>query len=958
LILSRVRWVSQERVDIPDALNVEAFGNADWAEFVQTFMVGTGSAYIVRGFTISTPAALIGTKTVQVSVNVASSMVFHPGSVGGAGAFYSATSSEPVQSVSLTPNQTNYIELDQTTTTGAKDTRVFWDPKGGVDKTGIAFSQDIDTVTYLGVTVSVNTVGFTAGKVPIVKIVVASDGTITSLTDCRQLFFRLGSGGLTPNDLAKFSWAPTDGADAGRAQRPDTITSAADLDPFNGSDKVIISLKGWMNAVMSSIAEIRGTDYWFTSGSSGGSLTELYQDSVGSFIKPQSATTLISNAAGTFTWSEYLDIQSTSGPYYFRIPASNVVLSDGDVAYVTQVRNRALNQNLTWFAGFTYVNGVAGTFTGLTSDSGASADANGRGTWIKKTSDGQEKYVRIVNFYDQPGGASGGGAATTAANAQSAEVAIAYGGTSETASAVYARGAYTLTKKALVDPTLLFDAEKYWVVVRYGTKVFVRDGRALADGEERIVNSSMPSDILTFMGAADVTDNDPNYAANITGAVQAPNWQTTNGESLTARLGKLTGAAASASQDKNVQLVGKQPSTAVANFVWNVGTSTLTWEQLYLASIGDDELRNQITDGSFVLADQDVVYVAMNRTAGVNATLTMTKTTASALDPTTLNDQTFIIARRIGSNVYTAPLMSFVGTSFAGAYFGDGSDGAITADGTTTIAALGAAPSSSIYTLTGDVNATNLTINTGVKIKVSGYRIFVSGLLTLTGTAAIHADGGNGGNGSGGGSTGGAAGAAGGALNTTDEILGNGGAGGVGSAGSGSFALGTTTTYSLGGNGGASADGGGTHAGATATKTSKKSFRNVIDAINPWANNAGVIVPIKGGAGGNGGGSTAAGQAAGGGGGGGGTVVVAANQISFSTTCAISANGGVGGNPEGSSAGAGGGGGGGAVWVIYRSLSGAGSISRVTATGGAAGTGGLAGTTAGSNGTVITIQAA
>jgi hypothetical protein len=81
------------------------------------------------------------------------------------------------------------------------------------------------------------------------------------------------------------------------------------------------------------------------------------------------------------------------------------------------------------------------------------------------------------------------------------------------------------------------------VVVRYGTKVFVRDGRALADGEERIVNSSMPSDILTFMGAADVTDNDPNYAANITGAVQAPNWQTTNGESLTARLGKLTGAA-------------------------------------------------------------------------------------------------------------------------------------------------------------------------------------------------------------------------------------------------------------------------------------------------------------------------------------------------------------------------------------------------------------------------------
>lgn len=60
--------------------------------------------------------------------------------------------------------------------------------------------------------------------------------------------------------------------------------------------------------------------------------------------------------------------------------------------------------------------------------------------------------------------------------------------------------------------------------------------------------------------------------------------------------------------------------------------------------------------------------------------------------------------------------------------FGDGSDGSVTCDGTTTI--LGMAPSSNIYTMTRDLYFINLTINTGVILRTAGYRIFGTGTLT------------------------------------------------------------------------------------------------------------------------------------------------------------------------------------------------------------------------------------
>lgn len=76
--------------------------------------------------------------------------------------------------------------------------------------------------------------------------------------------------------------------------------------------------------------------------------------------------------------------------------------------------------------------------------------------------------------------------------------------------------------------------------------------------------------------------------------------------------------------------------------------------------------------------------------------------------------------------------------------FGDGSDGVIALDGSTDFNDF-SSRSGSIYTLTRDVFALNLTINTGITLKPVGHRIYSKSDLVNRGTIAI--DGGAGSNG-------------------------------------------------------------------------------------------------------------------------------------------------------------------------------------------------------------------
>lgn len=329
--------------------------------------------------------------------------------------------------------------------------------------------------------------------------------------------------------------------------------------------------------------------------------------------------------------------------------------------------------------------------------------------------------------------------------------------------------------------------------------------------------------------------------------------------------------------------------------------------------------------------------------------------------------------------------------------FGDGSDGALTTSGD--------------VALTSDKYYTNLTVATGNTFNPSGYRIFVSGTLTLSGTGKIARNGNSdataGGNAGGSPGTGG-----GGATALADGYLKGSVAGAAGSVGKGATGrsvggspvqdntdvtggTGTSTSNSIGltgttggvggtpGTGSSNATAGGAGGpGGTATASNVKLIANWHLATLLDIGSSGTTIKYDnsagcgGGGGGGGGGCGAAYNAgnnsggAGGGGGGagsnGGIVAIYARNIVIGASAAIQALGGnganggnagsasVNGGGSGGGGGAGGAGGnGGQIILVYNTLSNSGSISVAGGTGGTGGTGGAGAT---GNGTGLSGQ--
>lgn len=289
------------------------------------------------------------------------------------------------------------------------------------------------------------------------------------------------------------------------------------------------------------------------------------------------------------------------------------------------------------------------------------------------------------------------------------------------------------------------------------------------------------------------------------------------------------------------------------------------------------------------------------------------------------------------------------------AIYGDGSDGAFTFDGSTTI--LGVAPSTNTYTMNRDWFLGATTINNGVSIITAGFRLFVQGTLTNNGTIQWNGNNASGTNGA-------TPGAALGGNNVIDNAAGNnpGLAGGSGGTGNGNNGNSFAVSYGVGGAGGNGGTGNATTAGTGGsiggTVANRGGFKWLLATIAYMPSPSGLTGPtlLLGGAGGGSGGGDAT-NAGGAGGGGGGIVILCARA--FAGTGSVTANGGAGGNVTTSSlgCGGGGGGGGGGVIVISSSVSGGAVAGQtITANGGLAGT--HHGTTAtdghaGSNGTVV-----
>ncbi len=430
-VLGRLLISSAERLDLPDLLSIDSYSAGDWKYFIDT-LVGEDTPYIIKGFEVVDPGLAIGTQS--ISIAIADSAMYYPGS--GAGSFFYGLPAGNLSAQPLVPslilNATNYVYLTFTTFNTAEDTRAFWDPdaNGGV---GDEFTQEVNTESVIQVQVNVSTGSFPDNTVP-VAIVVLGATAISSIEDARPMMFRLGTGGISPNPSNRFAWPAIPSVEYEQMETPITITSSSQPNPFQGGDKNLTSLKEWMDAVMSQLANLGGTQYWYEDNATF-SLLSLFNDlnitfySKGKYIHS-------SSIPGQLTLTENLVIKSVNSPQDIIIQPGTIQIPDEYVAYISLASAQpvnALNEAILWTNGSLYVNtpnGSIGYFSELSI-----------GDWIRAAGDPNSYTLQVEQFYS---GTNGSGSITTAANAKSILLNGAYQGTTSVNLATFNQGIYTI----------------------------------------------------------------------------------------------------------------------------------------------------------------------------------------------------------------------------------------------------------------------------------------------------------------------------------------------------------------------------------------------------------------------------------------------------------------------------------------------------------------------------------
>ena len=456
-VLGRVLLHSAERIDLPDLLSIDSYGAGDWKYFMQT-LVGTTKPYVLYGFDVIDPGNAIGLPA--ASFRVADSVVYYPGSA--AGPFFYGLEEGNSASQPLIPqlrtNATNYVYLTLSTFETSIDTRALWDPdRNGGD--GGEFTQDINTESVIQAQLSISTGSFPVNTVPL-AIIVVGPTAIESITDAREMMFRLGSGGIAPDPQSSFAFPALPDASYAREEPNGTMTSLADPNPFQGGDKNIKTLKQWMDAIMTKVKELGGTTYWYEDTTTF-SLFQLFHDALATAWKSKGSYTHSSATPGQLSWSEDLYIKSMDNPVDIVIRASGgspITLANEQVAFVDLVRDVPVN-NLDEPVSFSTGTvtsgpnsyGFVNTATGAT---GLFANLR-KGDWIKKAVDDETLYLQVREFYNtaqSPGPVTG--SVTTPADARAIILSGTYQGLASDVGgdrARYIKGEYTTSNIQIVN---------------------------------------------------------------------------------------------------------------------------------------------------------------------------------------------------------------------------------------------------------------------------------------------------------------------------------------------------------------------------------------------------------------------------------------------------------------------------------------------------------------------------
>ena len=462
-VLGRILVSSSQRIDLPDLLSIDAYSAGDWQYFLQT-LVGSNGTYVIRGFDVIDPIASIGQGS--ISIRVADSAVYYPQS--SAGPFFYGLPAGNAQSAPLVPglvaNATNYVYLTLTTINTAEDSRAFWDPdaNGGA---GSEYSAPVNTQEAIAAQINVSTGSFPQGTAPIAIVVCSSNGgqpSVDSITDARNMMFRLGTGGISPDPFNDFAWPSLPNSLTARDEPSSTASAGSTLNPFQGGDKNINSLKEWMDAIMTRLKELGGTQYWYEDNATM-SLMSFFIDSLASTVKSKGTWTHDPLTPGLLTWSEDIILKSTQDPRDYILRAGNVTLANEQVLSITMNRGYGFNaadQGVQWTNGSNVVAAVGGAL-------GLFANLN-VGDYVKKATDSNDKFLRVDQFY---AGVAGTGTTASPALAGSIVLNAVYAGTTEVAPGTADQGEYTTTDVTNRNNTTIQAAggDYHWLAIRSDT---------------------------------------------------------------------------------------------------------------------------------------------------------------------------------------------------------------------------------------------------------------------------------------------------------------------------------------------------------------------------------------------------------------------------------------------------------------------------------------------------------
>jgi hypothetical protein len=261
----QVNWLGQMRVDTSDLRAIESGVTADFDVLAGKMLAGR-RPLIVRGFTIST-SNTSGNPADKLQLSVASGLLLHFGA-SEAGTIFSVNDSVVAETLASTnskvrggfvANSVNYVGLDliRQEDDSTSDLRQFLDAN-----TLEEVPMTVPTARTLDYRIIISTQPFsvTTNTCPVAKVETNANNNVVSVTDSRNLLFRLGSGGDAPNRFSSFIWSDSDRRENDQTFVPPTNSA----DPFAGGDKEILSLKQWMDALMSKVWELGGGEYWYS----------------------------------------------------------------------------------------------------------------------------------------------------------------------------------------------------------------------------------------------------------------------------------------------------------------------------------------------------------------------------------------------------------------------------------------------------------------------------------------------------------------------------------------------------------------------------------------------------------------------------------------------------------------------------------------------------------------------